>query len=282
MSDPPRIATVLAEKFDYTNTFYHQAPRFDVVHPDPTDFGRYDFVLSSEVMEHVQPPIEEAFSNLYNILKPDGLLLLTVPYNLSSSSEHFPTLHQFDLAAPGGRVVLVNRRPDGKIETFEDLIFHVGDGLTLEMRRFKECELRQMLVDAGFHSILVASEKNSEFGIEHATAWDLPIVARKGNFTLPNRELAASYHEATLRASVFESEYKRIRVEYEKFVAFHEREHAETRRELEARTNWARSLEQELAAYATIAQELAECRDTAQRLNQNVCGRILRRLRLIS
>src|ERR1700683_5358604 len=30
MSDPPELAERLAEKFDYTNTFYHQPPLFDV------------------------------------------------------------------------------------------------------------------------------------------------------------------------------------------------------------------------------------------------------------
>ena len=67
MSDPPRIADLLSEKFDYTNTFYHQAPRFDVLHPEPGDLGRYDFVISSEVMKHVPPPVETGFTNLYDI-----------------------------------------------------------------------------------------------------------------------------------------------------------------------------------------------------------------------
>jgi len=58
MSDLPDVASRLADKFDYTNTFYHQEPSFDVTHPDVRDRGRYDFILSSEVMEHVPPPIE--------------------------------------------------------------------------------------------------------------------------------------------------------------------------------------------------------------------------------
>src|SRR5262245_39135702 len=52
MSDAPGLADRLAEKFDYTNTFYHRAPLFDVTKPDDRDAGRYDFILSSEVMEH--------------------------------------------------------------------------------------------------------------------------------------------------------------------------------------------------------------------------------------
>ena len=82
MSDPPGLAARLAEKFDYTNSFYHQEPRLDIVHPQPDQTGRYDFILSSEVLEHVPQPVDRAFQNLHRILKPDGLLLLTVPYTI--------------------------------------------------------------------------------------------------------------------------------------------------------------------------------------------------------
>ena len=35
MSDPPELAQRLAEKFEYTNTFYHQEPRLDIADPSP-------------------------------------------------------------------------------------------------------------------------------------------------------------------------------------------------------------------------------------------------------
>jgi SAM-dependent methyltransferase len=137
MSDPPNLAPRLAEKFDYTNTFYHQAPLLDITNPAESDLGRYDFILSSEVMEHVPPPVEDAFRNLYRLLKPDGLLLLTVPYSIEARTrEHFPELFEYALASPGGKTVLVNRRRDGSMEVFENLCFHGGDGSTLEMRVF--------------------------------------------------------------------------------------------------------------------------------------------------
>ena len=64
MSDSPEFAAGLAKKFDYTNTFYHQAPFFDVTKPDAGSQGRYDFILSSEVMEHIPPPVERGFETL--------------------------------------------------------------------------------------------------------------------------------------------------------------------------------------------------------------------------
>ena len=146
MSDAPGLADRLSEKFDYTNTFFHQAPRFDVTNPDESDRGRYDFILSSEVMEHVPPPVERAFAAMHAMLKPDALLLLTTPYSLGGrTAEHFPQLHQYTLADLGGRTVLINRRRDGGIETFENLVFHGGHGSTLEMRCFTEDSLRAIL-----------------------------------------------------------------------------------------------------------------------------------------
>src|SRR5262249_39052038 len=121
MSDPPNLAAGLTEKFDYTNTFYHQKPLLDITRPSDEDLGRYDFIISSEVMEHVPPPVEAAFTNLCKMLKPDGILLLTVPYKIDGPmEEHFPELYEYDLASPGGKTVLVNRRRDGTMETFEN------------------------------------------------------------------------------------------------------------------------------------------------------------------
>src|SRR5882724_4232360 len=100
MSDLPYVASRLAEKFDYTNTFYHQDPVFDVTRPDDRDRARYDFIVSSEVMEHVPTPVERAFETLHGMLKADGVLLMTVPYGLYGGTiEHFPELHEYALAS---------------------------------------------------------------------------------------------------------------------------------------------------------------------------------------
>src|SRR5678815_5515724 len=192
MSDPDALAGRLVEKFDYTNTFYHQEPRVDVVNPAAEHIGRYDFILSSEVLEHVPPPVERAFGNLNRMLRPDGLLLLTVPYTINGqTAEHFPELHEYALAAPGGRNVLVNRRRDGSLEVFENLSFHGGDGSTLEMRVFTEASLKEILAAAGFAQAHIASENVPEFGVDHSETWSLPIVGRKGSFQPPSGEIAA-------------------------------------------------------------------------------------------
>lgn len=244
MSDSPDLASRLAEKFDYTNTFYHQAPFFDATNPDPQDAGRFDFILSSEVMEHVPPPVEQAFANLFRVLKPDGLLLMTTPYRIDGhTAEHFPELHQYTLASPGGRTVLINRRRDGQVEIFENLVFHGGHGSTLEVRVFTEQSLRDLLAGAGFCSVHIATEGFPEFGVEHSETWSLPIAAHKGHFAPPRDELALQYREACRKAARATHDLEILQAEYERHIAYHRLSHDEMKRELDSRMAWVRKVE---------------------------------------
>ena len=182
MSDPAQYANGLTGKFDYRNTFYDREPRFDIARPAPDESGKYDFLISSEVFEHVPPPAVAAFRRAFDLLKPGGVLLLTVPYSLEESmAEHFPELHDFGLARVGDRLLLVNRTRDGRTQVFDDLVFHVGWGEpSLEMRQFTEDGLKQMLAEAGFDVVRIHSEDDPAFGIVHKEAWALPVAARKG------------------------------------------------------------------------------------------------------
>lgn len=246
MSDPPGLAARLAEKFDYTNSFYHQEPRLDIVNPQPDQTGRYDFILSSEVLEHVPQPVERAFQNLHRMLKPDGLLLFTVPYTIEGrTAEHFPQLHEYALAAPGGRTVLVNRRRDGTIEVFENLSFHGGDGSTLEMRVFSETSLKDALAAAGFATVQIASEDIPLFGIRHQETWSLPMAGRKGSFKPPAREIATAYGQAVRKSAALERD-----------LAFHQDAHQKAEHALAERLEWVHKLESELEARAQKIQEL--------------------------
>jgi SAM-dependent methyltransferase len=272
MSDPPELAQRLAEKFDYINTFYHQEPRLDIADPTPEHLaentGRYDFILSSEVLEHVSPPVERAFANLNRMLKPAGLLLLTVPYRIDGhTAEHFPELHEYSLASPGGRTVLVNRRRDGSLEVFENLSFHGGAGSTLEMRVFTETSLKEILAAAGFTSVHIASEDVPEFGVLHGETWSLPMAGRKGPFQPPAAEIAKAYGRAAQERSSLE-------------------------RQLKERTQWALALQEEketaksdfqhVAAEAEEAgKALAEARAARAKIESSWWTKVGRKLGLV-
>jgi len=257
MSDSAELAEKLAEKLDYTNTFYHQAPRFDVVNPDPADFGRYDFILTSEVMEHVPPPIEQSFANLFRLLKPDGVLIMTTPYTLGGiTREHFPELHEFALASPGGKTVLINRRRDGTLETFENLVFHGGPGSTVEIRVFTEESLRDNLLSAGFSSVHIASDNVPEFGVEHAETWSLPIAARKLPYRAPVGELARAYVQICRRNKHLEEDLARLQSDYDAYVQSHNDFAEKLTAESKERLDWGTSLERELTARTEWAKRL--------------------------
>lgn len=185
-SDSAQYADLLAAKFDYRNTYYDREPRFDIAAPDAREFGRHDFVTSSEVFEHVRPPVERAFANACGLLKPNGVLLLTVPYSLEATTkEHFPDLGEHGIARVGGRLVLVNRTRGGETQVFDDLVFHVSFGdPALEAREFSERDLVATLRGAGFAEVRVYSEEDPAFGIAHNETCSFPIAARKGPFAL--------------------------------------------------------------------------------------------------
>lgn len=184
IGDSPTYAGRLAEVFDYRNTFFAREPRLDITAPPEGELGAYDFIVSSEVFEHVLAPVEQAFEAAFRLLKPHGVLLLTVPYTFAAApTEHFGKLNQFGLAQVGDRVLLVNRTAEGKIEVHEDLVFHFGSGgPVLEMREFSESGLRSILADSGFLELRIYSENDEAFGIVNAESWSLPIAARRGSF----------------------------------------------------------------------------------------------------
>jgi SAM-dependent methyltransferase len=179
-SDSLQYASWLSEVFDYRNTFYDREPRFDLS-ASPSESELYDFIISSDVIEHVVPPIENALRNAWKLLKPNGVLVFTVPYHLDEPSEHYPDLHEFGLAEIGDATVLVNRTKSGELQIREDLVFHMSPtGRSLEMRIFSEHSLKEALRSAGFATIKIYSQNHPAFGIVPAETWSLPIVARKG------------------------------------------------------------------------------------------------------
>jgi SAM-dependent methyltransferase len=156
MSDMPQLADPLACAFAYTNTFLHQEPFLDLTALPERAHGSVDFVVCSEVLEHVEPPVERAVTSLHRLLRPDGLLVLTTPYSFEAATvEHFPELHDHRIEQGPDGPVLRNRTRAGVDQTFTDLVFHGGDGETLEMRLFAFEHLVALLQDGGFRDVSV-------------------------------------------------------------------------------------------------------------------------------
>lgn len=171
-----RLALVCA----YRNTFYDREPRLDLAAPVPAPFvSSCDFVLSSDVLEHVPPPVDVSIGNLRRLLKPGGVLVCSVPTVVSGPIvEHFPRLADYEVVEREGSPVLLNRLPDGTTEVFEDLVFHGGVGATLEMRLFSGPALIESLERAGFVDVRPFDHQAPERGILWDEPWTWPVTAR--------------------------------------------------------------------------------------------------------
>lgn len=178
LSDIFEIAGALAAQFTYVNTYLDTRPRLDITHPDFERYGGQDFIVASDVFEHVPPPVVKAFENARRLLAPGGKLIFSVPFSLDAETiEHFPDLHEWRIETASGKPALVNRAADGTVTEHSHLVFHGGGGATLEMRRFALAGLERHLAEAGFARFRVAGEHYLPFGIYWKDPWSVPMVA---------------------------------------------------------------------------------------------------------
>jgi hypothetical protein len=185
MTDKECYAKTLGEKFDYTNTYYDREPRLDFTSAHPDLYGKYDFILSSDVLEHVAPPVQRVMEEVHSMLKPTGFFGATIPCNPDNRMrEHFPELHEYRVVRLGHSPVLINRRRDGLLEIRDDLSFHGGVGPTLEMRQFAVAFLEPMLERAGFLEVQLLVDDVPPIGVVFDYDVSQPLIARKDPFAL--------------------------------------------------------------------------------------------------
>jgi SAM-dependent methyltransferase len=179
LSDEPLYANTLANKLGYLNTFYHRDPQFDITDSACGESSSLDFIIATEVFEHIPPPIQPAFNNLARLLKPDGFVVFSTPWRPDGyTTEHFPDLYRWTLTKIGEEYVLVNKTRSGKYELFDELVFHGGAGQTLEMRLFSRPSLEQHFLAAGLQAEF-PSEPCLKYGIIFNKPWSLPCILRK-------------------------------------------------------------------------------------------------------
>jgi SAM-dependent methyltransferase len=178
LSDSENYAARLSKKLGYTNTFFHKEPRLDIAAVPEDLTRRFDFIIASEVFEHIAPPVSRAFVNARRLLKPSGVLIFSVPYSLEPDTrEHFPELNDYRLIEVNGSWRLENHTAGGRTQVFTDLIFHGGPGCTLEMRLFSRSGLLREFTTAGFAGVRIADEAQPAYGIVWPEPWSIPMVA---------------------------------------------------------------------------------------------------------
>jgi len=181
MSDWDVYAKPLSKKLSYKNTYYHQEPMLDITEIPEDMYDSMDFIISSDVYEHVLFPVSRAFVNTKRLLKKDGVFIFTVPYTKEgdSTAEHFGKLHDFEIEKRNGNYVLKDIDKEGNEKVFNDLVFHGGPGSTLEMRVFSKKSLMNEFDNAGFTELKIYNEPCLQYGIYWNVDWSLPIAARR-------------------------------------------------------------------------------------------------------
>ena len=135
LSDPECIASVLARRFTYLNTSLTAEPRLDITY-DASPIGPLDFLVASEVFEHVAPPVIRAFENARRLLKPSAVLLLTAPWVWEGDPRTaIPELHDWRLESEPDGYSIVDRRPDGEVKRYRDMAFDGEPGPSLGRTR---------------------------------------------------------------------------------------------------------------------------------------------------
>jgi SAM-dependent methyltransferase len=165
MSDWSGYANLLSKKFNYKNTFYDRNPQLDIMNLAEKDLGNYDFVICSDVFEHILQPLQKGFDNLFRLLKPGGHLIFSVPYTRAAETiEHYPGLRDYEILNFRGEKIIVNRDNFGGLQVYDNLIFHGGEGATLEMRVFCETDVLSRLAQSRFENIYVYDQPQLSIG----------------------------------------------------------------------------------------------------------------------
>lgn len=175
MSDWSGYAKSLALKFSYTNTFYSREPKLDITHPPA---WTCDFLISSEVFEHVEPPVDRAFVGASRLIKPGGHLILSVPFVSGKTIEHYPNLATYKVVELGDDRIVVNRDKDGRYSVHERPKFHGALNNVLEMRLFGRDDLVSNLTQAGFTEMRFC-EDAPQWGVVFRSAESIPLSARR-------------------------------------------------------------------------------------------------------
>ncbi len=180
LSDPEVLADALTKAFSYKNSFYYQQPRLDICSPSPQWIGTADFLTSSDIFDLVSNPVSKAFSGAYQVLKPNGLLVLTVPFDdRPVTTEYFPGVVESKAITFNGEWLLIGKTTSGQFQIYRDVTVRTDPHASVAMRFFGLSDLLRDLLHAGFSEIHVHAEAVPDYGIFPPHGQGLPITAWK-------------------------------------------------------------------------------------------------------
>ena len=151
ISDDINLSVALHSKFFYSNSYFDTFPYLDI-REVPTDAKNcFEFVTCSDVLEHIDTGIAEAFIGLRSLIKPGGFIVASVPISKPEGhTEFYPDLDSFEIEPDG--VHWLNTRGEQFIDHSPE--FHGGRGQNLAFRQFSKASLNSALVSASFSEVV--------------------------------------------------------------------------------------------------------------------------------
>ena len=176
ISDDFLLSKRLSNLFFYTNSFYHCFPILDVVNPPESTINYFDFISCSDVLDQTIPPSSISLTGIYQMLKPGGFVIISVPCSLNEETvEYYPDLESFSI----NDGALHWTSASGVKHIDEHPKFHEGSGQTLTFRLWSFDDLTRQCESVGFSEVFPPTNlPPMAGGIESGRLGGL-IIARK-------------------------------------------------------------------------------------------------------
>ncbi len=151
IGDDINLSIALCQKYSYTNTHFDKYPKLDIRTPSIDLIDFCDVVICSDVLEHVDKNVRLALKGVYEILKPGGFAIFSVPINdeIDKNLEFYPNLDTWEVS--NNAIKWVNTSGETKIDYTPE--WHGGRGQTLAFRLWSEKELLDDLKMVGFQDV---------------------------------------------------------------------------------------------------------------------------------
>jgi len=153
ISDDISLSSKLSTKFFYTNSYFDTFPYLDIRKVPTRAKRQFEFVICSDVLEHIDVDLPKAFAGLRSLLNARGFLVASVPTKKDTPHKDFyPAMKHFSIERD--EVHWTDDR--GKRHVDRDPEFHGGRGQNLAFRQFSDESFVHALASAGFAEIIPA------------------------------------------------------------------------------------------------------------------------------
>jgi len=150
ISDDIDVASRLSNKFFYNNTYFDTFPNLDIRNVPDIAKAKFEFVICSDVLEHIDTDLELAVRGLKDLLNRNGFAVISVPISAEAGHpEFYPELKSFSIK---DEVVSWVDKNNISHEDFNPE-FHGGRGQNLAFRRFSDESIEELIMRNGFLAI---------------------------------------------------------------------------------------------------------------------------------